>query len=177
MGAGLYPVPLDLEAMNELYIDALSKTGQKGPLDISYMWLITDRKTGMIFLIGSSDKSHHCDFILRLTSFLRKWNPYIGDPDKNKIKGLHYNGDGVFSSAVFQRLLEKFHTKPMPVPSRQHFLSGMVERKIQSIRTTTSSYRREYNVPSMFQFFAVEFACWAWNRLVHSGHTGYFYFL
>jgi len=171
MSKGPYPMPPDLEAMNELYIDAMSKTGQKGPLDISYMWLITDRKTGNIFLIGSSDKSDHGDFILRLTSFLRKWNPYIGDPDKNRIKGLHYDGDGVFSSAVFQRLLEKFHIKPMPVPSRQHFLNGMVERKIQSIRIMANSYRREYNVPSMFQFFAVEFACWAWNRLVHSGHT------
>lgn len=171
MGSGPYPMPPDLEAMSELYIDAMSKTGQKGPLDISYMWLITDRKTGMIFLMGSSDKSDHGDFILRLTSFLRKWNPYIGDPDKNKIKGLHYDGDGVFSSAVFQSLLEKFHIKPMPVPSRQHFLNGMVERKIQSIRIMANSYRREYDVPSLFQFFAVEFACWAWNRLVHSGQT------
>jgi hypothetical protein len=75
------------------------------------------------------------------------------------------------TSAVFQSLLEKFHIKPMPVPSRQHFLNGMVERKIQSIRIMANSYRREYNVPSLFQFFAVEFACWAWNRLVHSGHT------
>lgn len=59
----------------------------------------------------------------------------------------------------------------MPVPSRQHFLNGMVERKIQTLRIMANSYRQEYNVPSILQYFAVVFACWAWNRMLHSGHS------
>ena len=164
---GEYPMPHDLQPMDQLYIDSMEKVMPYGPLGIKHIWIITDRKTKHNWEIGSADKSDHGDFMIQITRFFKKYN---SNPSNRRIKGLHFDGDGVFKSEKMMDMLRSFGITPMPVPSHQHFLNGQVERNIQTLRLMANSYRQQYQVPTIFQYFAVRFAVWAYNRLVHAGH-------